>query len=173
MTARYSARSLTRGAIVASAYAALTLLVSLFGLGFGPIQIRVSEALTILPVFSAGAIPVLGVGCALANLIGLLLGNPLGWLDVFCGTFATLVAACLTYLLRNVRWHGLPVLSTLPPVLVNAVVVGLELTFVFHDGWQPAMFGYYALTVGAGQLIACVGGGLAVFAALKKSKLVK
>lgn len=163
--------SLTRSALIAAMYAALTLLASLFGLAFGPIQVRVSEALTILPVFSAASIPALSVGCLLANLIGLFTGNPLGWMDMIFGTAATLIAAVLTYLLRNIRWRNLPVLASLPPVICNAVIVGLELTFALHGSFLPGMFGWYALTVGAGQAVACIGLGLPLYAVLRKHKL--
>ena len=89
-------RHITRGALIAAMYAALTLLASFFGLAFGPIQVRVSEALTILPAFSASTIPALTIGCLLANLIGLISGSPLGWLDLIVGTAATLVSALLS-----------------------------------------------------------------------------
>lgn len=164
-------RHITRGALIAAMYAALTLLASFFGLAFGPIQVRVSEALTILPAFSASTIPALTIGCLLANLIGLISGSPLGWLDLIVGTAATLVSALLSYRLRNIRWKGLPVLSTLPPVLCNALFVGLELTFALHGGFLPAMFGWYALTVGLGQAVACIGLGLPLYALIHSRRL--
>lgn len=168
---RFSLRRLTRSALIAAMYAALTLLASFFGLAFGPVQVRVSEALTILPVFSASTVPALTVGCLLSNLIGLATGNPLGWLDLLVGTSATLISALLSYALRNIRWKGLPVLSALPPVLLNALFVGLECCFALHGGFSTAIFGWYALTVGAGQAVACIGLGLPLYAVMKKHKL--
>ena len=109
--------------------------------------------------------------CLLANLIGLISGSPLGWLDLIVGTAATLVSALLSYRLRNIRWKGLPVLSTLPPVLCNALFVGLELTFALHGGFLPAMFGWYALTVGLGQAVACIGLGLPLYALIRSRRL--
>ena len=152
---RMQTRSLTRGALLAAVYAALTLLCGLLGIGYGPVQLRVAEALTILPVFSPRAIAGLTVGCALANVLGMLVGSSLGWIDVVCGTGATLLAGCLSWLLRRLRLRGLPVLATLPPVLVNAVVVGLELTLVLQNGWVTEVFWFHFTTVAIGQLLAC------------------
>ena len=164
-------RNLTLAAMIAALYVVLTYISHLFGLDSGAIQLRLSEALTILPVFSASTIPALTIGCLLAILIGLISGSPLGWLDLIVGTSATLVSALLSYRLRNIRWKGLPVLSTLPPVLCNALFVGLELTFALHGGFLPAMFGWYALTVGLGQAVACIGLGLPLYALIRSRRL--
>ena len=170
---RMQTRSLTRGALLAAVYAALTLLCGLLGIGYGPVQLRVAEALTILPVFSPRAIAGLTVGCALANVLGMLVGSSLGWIDVVCGTGATLLAGCLSWLLRRPRLRGLPVLATLPPVLVNAVVVGLELTLVLQNGWVTEVFWFHFTTVAIGQLLACTGLGLVLYVAIKKYNLEK
>lgn len=154
---------LAQGGVIAAAYVALTTLLQ--PLGFGPVQCRVAEALTVLPVYCPAAIPGLTVGCFLSNLVGLSTGaNPAGGWDLLLGTAATGVAAWLTYRWRRVRVARLPVLSTLPPVVLNALVVGTEL-YVVYGGFP---LGIHILLVGAGQLIACTAGGLLLAAVLER-----
>ena len=127
-------------------YAALTLLIPAASFGTG--QFRVSEMLTILPVFTPAAIPGLAVGCLVSNLFGLMSGaNVAGAWDLLLGPMATLAAAFATRGLRSLRVKGLPGAATLPPVLLNAVVVGL----------------------GLGQLGACTVCGLILYTALVKT----
>ena len=126
--------------------------------------------LTIMPVFMPAAVPGLTVGCFLSNVIGLSTGaNPVGGWDLLLGTAATGLAALLTYYWRGVTYRGLPVAATLPPVVLNALVVGTELYFVYGG----MKWWVYALCVGAGQCIACIGGGLLLVVAVKKSGLEK
>lgn len=159
---------LTKSGVIAAFYVALTVLLQ--PICFGSIQCRVSEALTILPVYLPEAIPGLTVGCFVSNLIGLSTGaNPAGGLDLLLGTAATALAALATYLLRQVRWGGLPVLATLPPVIINALIVGAELYVVY--GGLP-LVAHMAL-VAAGQVVACIGGGLILSVALEKSGAVR
>lgn len=147
-------RSLARAAMIAALYTVLTLLAAAWGLAYGPVQFRFSEALTILPVFTASAIPGLTVGCFLSNLFS-------GYsTDLVVGTLATLISAVGTRLLRRVRWHGLPVLAPLPPVLVNAVFVGAEIVFLSPGGFAWTEFWTQALSVGLGELAVCYGLGL-------------
>lgn len=146
-----NARFIAQSAIIAALYAALTLIVA--PLSYGPVQCRISEALTILPIFTLAAVPGLFIGCLVANLYT---GSVL---DVIFGSLATLLAAVWTRSLRN-----RPVLATAPPVLVNAVVVGLVLSLTIEN--YP--FWFSALTVGAGQLVACMGLGNALRMALHR-----
>ena len=156
-----SLRFLTEAALIAAMYAALTLALPF--MTFGPVQCRIAEALPVLPVLTPAAVPGLLVGCLISNSVGLAKGaNVAGALDILLGTLATTVAALLTRLLRNKRLRGLPVLATLPPVLLNAGVVGGELTLV-TVGWTPSLLAVNMLLVGAGQLVACTGGGLLLF----------
>lgn len=160
-------RSLAVAGLVAGLYTALT--VALAPLSFGTVQCRVAEALTVLAAYSPASAVGLTVGCALSNLIGLTMGaNVAGAMDILLGTLATGVAAWLSYLLRRYRIGGLPVWSTLPPVVLNALIIGSELTVAVGPrnlhGWL-----LWAGSVGAGQLIACVGGGLLLAAAFKKT----
>lgn len=133
-----SVRSLAAAGIVAALYIALTLLFA--PVSFGQIQFRVAEALTLLPVLSPSSVPGLFVGCLLANLLA---GQP--WQDVAFGSLATLAAALLTRRLRANVW-----LAALPPVAVNALVIGGLLYFVY--GLHPYIS---FLTVFAGQAAVC------------------
>lgn len=162
-------RFLAVAGLIAGLYTALT--VVLAPLSFGLVQCRVSEMLTILAAYSPAAVTGLTVGCALSNLIGLSMGaNIAGALDILLGTLATGLAAWLSYRLRGVRWGGLPVLSTLPPVILNALIVGAELTLISPVPTWGIFFTEMAL-VGLGQLIACVGGGLLLAATARKTGL--
>ena len=96
-----------------------------------------------------------------------------GALDVLLGPLATGLAAWLTYGWRRHRIGGLPVLSTLPPVLLNAVIIGAELTVVLFPERTPALFFINMLSVGIGQVIACVIGGLLLFTVLKRVPTLK
>lgn len=154
---------LTQAGVIGGAYAALCLLFP--GISYGPIQVRVAEVLTVLPVFFPAAIPGLTVGCLLANLV-----SSAGAWDWLFGTLATLAAAGCSYALRGVRWHGLPLLATLPPVLINAVVVGAQLA-VLSGSFAWPLFWLYAAQVAAGQLVACTVGGTLLAAAISRRAL--
>lgn len=164
-------RTMTVAALIAAMYTVLT--VCLAPLSYGLVQCRLSEALTILAAFTPAAIPGLTVGCALSNLIGLSTGaNVAGVADVLLGPLATGVAAWLTWVLRNRRVGGLPLWSTLPPVITNAAVIGSELALVAPQFTAEVWFIQTGL-VAAGQLVACVGGGLLVARGLQISGLDK
>ncbi len=164
-------RTLTTAALIAAMYTVLT--VCLAPLSYGLVQCRLSEALTILAAFTPAAIPGLTVGCVISNLVGLSSGaNIAGALDVLLGPLATGVAAWLTWVLRNRLVGRLPLWSTLPPVIINALVVGTELAFVAPQFTVEVWFIQMGL-VAAGQLIACVGGGLLVARGLQISRMDK
>ena len=153
---KYSSRQLALAGIIAAIYAVLTL--SLPILSYQGVQLRVAEAMTVLPFLCpAAAIPGLTVGCFLANL----LGSPMV-ADWIFGTAATLVAAIWTSRLHN-RY-----LAPLPPVICNAVIVGAEIAW-FQTGFTaafPAAYAFNALTVGAGELAACYILGSVLISAL-------
>ncbi len=162
-----SLQFLVQAALIAALYCALSLTLPF--MTFGTVQCRLSEALTILPVLTPAAVPGLIVGCLISNSIGLAMGaNVAGAMDILLGTLATALAALLTRAWRRYRIKGLPVLSTLPPVLINAVIIGAELTVVLFPERTPALFLINMLSVGIGQVIACVIGGLLLFAVLKR-----
>ncbi|MBO4378954.1 MAG: QueT transporter family protein [Clostridia bacterium] len=154
------ARKLAMGGVIAALYVALTFVAAAFGLASGAIQVRLSEALTILPVFTASAVPGLTVGCVLANL----LTGCAPW-DVVFGSLATLLGAIGTRLLKNK-----PYVAWIPPVVANAVIVPFVLQKVYgvEDAWW-----YLALTVGAGELIACGILGMLLYHSLKKIPSIK
>ena len=138
------------GGLIAALYVGLTYLSASVGLASGVIQVRISEALTILPVFTAAAIPGLTVGCVLANL----LTGCAAW-DVVFGSLATLIGAVGTRMMKKT-----PQLAWIPPVVANVVIVPIVLMKVYGvtDAWW-----YLVLTVGAGELIACGLLGLLVW----------
>jgi Predicted membrane protein len=146
---------LIQSAVIAAVYTALTLLLMPFSYGF--LQIRVSEALTILPFFTPAAIPGLFVGCLLSNLLG-----PYGFADMVFGSAATLIAAMGSYMLKRI-----PIMVPLPPVLANGIVIGAMLYFVY--GVQIPLYASI-LWVSAGELVACYGLGYPLLRYLKKYK---
>ena len=103
---------LTQAAVIAAIYVVLTIFISAFNLASGAIQVRISEALTILPFFTPAAIPGLAIGCLLSNLL-----TGAAVYDVVFGSLATLLGAVGTYLLRKHKF-----LCTLPPVIANMVI---------------------------------------------------
>jgi uncharacterized membrane protein len=162
-----SLKSWLRIAMIAAIYTALSLALAPFS--FGNIQVRVSEALTVLAIFSPLAIFGLSLGCFITNFLGVILGfNPLGLLDVFVGTLATFIAAVLSYRFRDLRIKGFPFLSFLMPVLINALFIGFELTLVFAPALDFRYFLIFAFEVGLGQTLAVFGLGSAVYHLFKR-----
>lgn len=154
---------MTQAGVIAALYAALTLCLS--PLSFGIFQCRVSEALTVLAAFTPAAIPGLTLGCLISNAVGLAMGaNIAGAWDILFGTLATFLAALCSYALRRVRLFNLPILSTLPPVIFNAVIIGAELSYVLNIPLWFCML----VEVGIGEFIACcVIGTLVCFCIVK------
>ena len=157
-------RFLTEAAMIAARYTVLTLLAMMLNLAYGPVQFRFSEALTVLPVLTPAAVPGLAVGCLLSNL-----WSSMGALDIIFGTAATLLAALTTYMVRNIRVKGIPILAPLPPVLFNALIVGVEITIVSPGGFVFPAFLANALSVGLGELAVCYVLGLPLLVALEKA----
>ena len=146
---RFTTHQLATAGIIAGIYAGLTLVLPIPQ--YHGVQLRVAEAMTLLPFLFPEAIPGLAVGCFLSNL----LGSPF-MLDWIFGTLATLLAALWTRQMPN-KW-----LAALPPVICNAVIVGAEIAyFAVLDGsaFLPA-YALNALTVGLGELIACYALGI-------------
>ena len=147
-------------AVIAALYVVLTFISSLFGLSSGVIQIRISEALTILPAFTPATIPGLFIGCILSNLLtgGLIL-------DVVFGSLATLIGAVGTYLLRKKKW-----IVSLPPIISNILIVPLILRYVYG---APDAYLFMVGTVGAGEIISCGILGMILYFAVDKYKIFK
>lgn len=149
---------ITHAAIIAALYVVLTCIASMLGLSNGAIQIRFSEALTILPFFTPAAIPGLFIGCILANI----LSGALVW-DVIFGSLATLLGAVLTYLLRKKsKW-----LAPLPPILSNTVIIPFVLTYAYG---VPDGLPFLMLTVGIGEVISCGVLGMVLLKCLEKHR---
>lgn len=150
-------RSICLSAMIAAAYAALTMALPM--LSYGPVQLRFSEALTVLPFFFPEAIPGLFLGCAIANLL-----SAFGIVDVVFGSLATLLAALWTARLKN------PWLAPLPPVICNMVIIGAEIAW-FETGFGPgfaAAWVWNGFTVGIGELAACYVLGMLLICQLPK-----
>ena len=156
MNQNSSVRKLVRCGLVAAIYVVLCL--ALQPLSYGAVQVRVAEALCLLPVFGAEYIVGVTLGCFLANLLGSTV------VDVVFGTLATLLACLVTYKLRDIRVKGLAIPASLPPVVFNMIIVGaFEITFFFSDGAPTAMLAVFnAVTVGIGELISCTVLGVAL-----------
>ena len=144
-----------QAAMIAALYVVLTYAINAFNLASGAIQVRVSEALTILPFFTPAAIPGLVIGCFIANLsTGAVI------LDVIFGTLATLLGALGTYALRKYKW-----LAPLPPIISNTIIVPWVLRFAYGiDSAIP----YMMLTVGIGEVLSCGILGMLLLFALRK-----
>lgn len=143
---------MTQGAVIAAIYVVITWI---FGfMGYGPIQFRISEALTVLPYFTLSAIPGLFIGCLISNV---LIGSH--QLDIILGSLATLMAAFLSYKMPK------RALVPLPPVIVNAIVVPIILNITMN-----APIPITIVTVGLGQILACYGIGYPLMLVLEKYK---
>lgn len=145
---------LVQSAMIGAIYVVLTLLFQPFS--FGQIQVRIAEALTILPVFTPAAIPGLFVGCLIGNILG---GSILP--DIIFGSLATLIGAIFTYLLRKQNKY----LAPLSPIIANTVIVPFILYYAYGIN-LPIPF--MMLTVGIGEVISCGVLGMIVYAALEK-----
>ncbi len=154
---RWSPRQMASAAIIAALYAVMSLMSSVFGLTYGPVQCRFSEALTVLPFLLPEAVPGLFIGCLVTNLM-----STVGPLDIIIGSMATLLAALWTARMPS-RW-----LAPLPPVLCNAVLIGAMIAW-YEAGFTaafPGLFLWNAVTVGIGEAIACYVLGLLLLAVL-------
>lgn len=144
-----------QAAAIAALYVVLTLFINAFNLANGNIQIRLSEALTILPYFTPAAIPGLTIGCLLSNTFT---GAPLP--DILFGSLATLLGALGSYALRNYKY-----LVPVPPIAANTIIIPLILKFAYKlDAALPFMM----LTVGIGEILSCYVLGIILLSALSR-----
>ena len=161
-------------AMIAALYTALSLVLAPFS--FGNIQVRIAEALTLLPIILPSSVWAITLGCFLTNLIGVLTGvNILGILDVIVGTLVTLIAALLTKKLAKYRYNSYPFISTIPPIILNALVIGLELTFVLNPlkNFSLPFFILMFVEVFMGQFISIFILGLPLIHQLEKKEILK
>ena len=153
---------IVQAAVIAALYVVLTFVANALGLASHTIQVRFSEALCILPVFTPAAIPGLAIGCLLSNLL-----TGAAVYDVVFGSLATLLGAVGTYLLRKHKF-----LCTLPPVIANMVIIPFVLRYgyglVMEVGGHDVAIPFYMLTVGAGEVICCCILGSVLLNALAK-----
>lgn len=149
---------IAQAAMIAAIYVVLTVAGASFS--YGEVQVRISEALTILPVFTPAAIPGLFIGCLLSNILG---GCILP--DILFGSLATLIGAIFTWMLRNKNKF----LAPLPPIIANVIVV----PFVLRYGYQvPLPIPFMMLTVGIGEVISCGVLGMILYTALSRYRNV-
>ena len=144
---------MTRTAIIAALYTTLTLVSFALGLSSGVIQLRLSEALCLLPLIMPEAVLGLFFGCLISNLItGCVI-----W-DIIFGSLATLIAAVAT---RALTKYNVPLwLKSLPTVFSNAIIVPLVLMFAYGaDG----SYLFFFTTVGLGELISATALGAGLF----------
>ena len=145
--------------IIAALYVVLTLFINAFNLASGAIQVRISEALCILPVFTPAAVPGLFVGCLISNIV-----TGCAVFDIVFGSLATLLGALGTYFLRKTKF-----VFTLPPVVSNMVIVPIVLKYAY--GLEDA-FWFLVVTVGAGEVISVCILGYMLKLALSKHRNV-
>lgn len=151
-------RFITEAAVIAAIY--VVLVYAFQPISYGPVQFRIAEALTVLPYFTPAAVPGIGIGCFLSNL---LTGADI--LDTIFGSLASLLAAYLSY---KLRWNKF--LVPLPPIIVNAIVVPFILKFAYFE--TNYSIPYMMLTVGAGQVLAAGVLGIVLLLALEKVRHV-
>lgn len=158
----FSVSTMAQAAMIAALYVVLTFIANAFGLANHAIQVRISEALTVLPYFTPAAIPGLFLGCLISNILtGCILP------DIIFGSLATLAGALGTYALRKWKWC-----APIAPILANILVVPLILIY----GYGFLIEGvsllychlYYVITVGLGEIISCGILGMGLLFTLEK-----
>ena len=134
-------RFITEGAVIAALYVVLTLVFA--PISFGPVQVRIAEALAILPFFTPAAVPGLFVGCLIANFMG----EGVIW-DVVFGSLATLLGAWGGYKLRSNRW-----LVPVPTVISNTLIIPFVLRYAY--GVVDMAIPLLMLSIFAGEVAGC------------------
>lgn len=142
MKTKNNVRFIVQSATIAAIYVVLTLMANMFGLANYAVQVRFSEALTVLPAYMSSAIPGLAIGCLIANLLtGAMVP------DIIFGSLATFIGAVFTYLLRNHKWS-----APIPPIVSNTLIIPFILAYVYK--FEGSVW-YFMLTVGLGEIISC------------------
>ncbi len=155
MKKKNGVRFTVQAAAIAALYVVLTFVSAALGLSSGVIQLRLSEALCVLPVFFPAAVPGLFVGCIIANF---LTGSI--FIDVIFGSLATLIGAIGTRLLKKNK-----ILCLAPPIISNTLIIPFVLAFAYN--FDGSIF-YFMLTVGLGEVLSCGVLGYFLSSALKK-----
>ena len=131
----------TQAGLIAALYVTLTYVFA--AISFGEVQLRIAEALTILPMFTPAAIPGLFVGCIIGNAMG---GAVLP--DIICGSLATLAGAFGTWMFRKKS----PLIGCLPPIIANSLIVPFVLKYAYA---VPLPIPFMMLTVCIGEVMGC------------------
>lgn len=152
-------------ALIAAIYAAVTILLA--PISYGMVQVRVSEALTILPYFSPYSIVGLFLGCVISNLY-----SPIGPLDIIVGSLATLISAIITCFIGKIKIKFARYIAPLPAVIINGIFIGALISNVFSNGNFTSFFSS-ALWVGIGEALACYVLGLPLLIFIDKKENIK
>lgn len=145
----------TQSAFIAALYVVLTYAANIFGLA---VQLRLSEALTVLPYFTPAAVPGLFIGCILANLFT---GGAL--FDIIFGSIATLLGAVFTRALRKYKY-----LAPVPPIIFNTLIVPPVLMFVYK---AEGTYLYFTATIFIGEVLSCGILGIILLKFLEKTNI--
>jgi len=140
----FSTKRIAYAAIVAALYATLTLAIA--PLGYGPVQFRVSEALTVLPFFSSFSVLGLTMGCLISNII-----SPYGILDLIFGSFATLIAAIITYKIGKSNFKFKRYLAPFPAVIINGIIIGILINLSLPN--KPVLSGLLGISLNTKELM--------------------
>lgn len=164
-----SVRKLVRCALVAAIYVVLCMVLQ--PLSYGAVQVRIAEALCLLPVFGAEYILGVVLGCFLSNLLGSTI------VDVIFGTLATLLACLVSYALRRWRILGLAIPASVPSVLFNAVIVGIEVTVLYADPANSAPLWLLCvgngISVAIGEILSCCVLGVALVRLIESNSALR
>ncbi|MBQ8199257.1 MAG: QueT transporter family protein [Lachnospiraceae bacterium] len=148
----------TQAAMIAALYVVLTFLSNALGLANGAIQLRLSEALTVLPFFTPAAIPGLFTGCLISNML-----TGCAPFDILFGSLATLLGAVGTRVMRKSKW-----LAPVSPIIANTLIIPFVLMYVYE---LPGGIFYFMLTVGIGEILSCGVLGLLLLQTLSKTNI--
>lgn len=146
-----NSKKMTIICMIAAIYAGLTIVLA--PISFGPIQVRVSEVLTLLPIFYYPAVYGVILGCFLANLIGFFMGSTFA-IDIIFGTLATAIASFITYKAKDIRIKNIPIISILSPVVCNGLIIGAELAYMYMNNNFLLGLAIYGGEVALGELVA-------------------
>lgn len=161
-------KTITTSALIAAVYAISTYICSVFGLSFGVIQLRFSEALMALALYTPAAIPGLSIGCFLANL-----ASPFGFLDIILGTIATLISVVLMRVFKNITLFSVPVLSLAIPAFINAAFLPLVFAISSMQANFFKVYFTYASYIFLEEFISCFVFGTVLYLGMKKLKISK
>lgn len=155
-------KELAKNALIIAVYVAVSM--SLLSLSFGPIQVRLAEALMVLCLKDKKYINTLTLACFVTNLVGFMNGlNPM-FVDLVVGTLATYIAAVLMFKTKDILTLNKPIIALLMPALINGIMVGLELSFYFE---LPFLINF--IYVAVGEIISVTIVGLLIYKPLIKA----